>query len=88
LWRYLPELAELANKKRLSLPQAILQVGGDIKLLRPSTRIQRVVPEIDWQEITPPPIDLTWRREPRYAHKTSQPGSHTTKKAKREPGII
>ena len=88
LWRYLPELAELASKQRVPLVQAILQVGRAIKLIRPSTRIRRVVPEIDWQEITPPPIDLTWRREPRYAQKSSAPGSHRTKKAKKEPGII
>ena len=78
----------LAAQHGTSLMQVIQEVGVAIKLIRPSTRIRRSVPLIDWQEITPPPVDLRWLREPRYAHKTHDTRSRSSKKAKTEPGII
>src|SRR5260370_32026015 len=53
LWRYLPDLSQRAARQGQSLQQVIKQDGVALKLIRPSTRIQRVVPQIDWQEITP-----------------------------------
>ena len=88
LWRYWPDLTQLAAQHGTSVMQVIQEVGTAIKLIRPSTRIRRSVPIIDWQEITPPPVDLRWIREPRYAHKTHETRSRSSKKAKTEPGII
>jgi Transposase DDE domain len=88
LWRYLPELSQLSAKRTTPLLEVIKQVGVALKLIRPSTRIRREVPDIDWQEITPLPVDLVWIREPRYAHKTNETRSRTSKKAKPEPGVI
>jgi len=88
LWRYLPELAQHSAKHGISLLQSIKEVGVAIKLIRPSTRIHRSVPLIDWHEIIPPPVDLRWMREPRYAHKTNHTRSRTSKKTTHEPGVI
>jgi len=88
LWRYLPDLSHLALKQGTPLMQVITEVGVALKLIRPSTRIRRAVPEMDWHEMTPPPVDLIWIREPHYAHKTNETRSRTSKKAKTEPGII
>ena len=74
LWRYLPEFSQRAAQQGTSLLQVIKEVGVDIKLIRPSTRVRRIVPLIDWQEITLPPADLVWIRPPRYAHKAA--GNH------------
>jgi hypothetical protein len=88
LWRYLPELSQLSATQGQPLLEVIKAVGVALKLIRPSTRIRRVVPDIDWQEITPLPADLVWIREPHYAHKTNEPRSCTSKKTKKEPGVI
>ncbi len=88
LWRYLPALSQLSAKQATPLLEVIKQVGVALKLIRPSTRIRREVPDIDWQEMTPLPVDLVWIREPRYAHKTNETRSRTSKKAKQEPGVI
>lgn len=88
LWRYLPELSQRAAKQEMTLLQVIKQVGVALKLIRPSTRIRREVPVIDWHEIALPPVDLTWIREPHYAHKTNETRSRTSKKTKKEPGVI
>ncbi len=88
LWRYLPDLSHLALKQAKPLMQVITEVGVALKLIRPSTRIRRAVPEMDWHDMTPPPVDLLWIREPRYAHKTNATRSRTSKKATTEPGII
>src|SRR6266705_2437651 len=88
LWRYLPELSQLSATQGQPLLEVIKEVGVALKLIRPSTRIRRVVPDIDWQEITPLPADLVWIREPHYAHKTNETRSCTSKKTKKEPGVI
>jgi len=88
LWRYLPELSQLSATQGQPLLEVIKAVGVALKLIRPSTRIRRVVPDIDWQEITPLPADLVWIREPHYAHKTNETRSCTSKKTKKEPGVI
>lgn len=88
LWRYLPDLAQLANRQDHCLFEVIKQVGMALKIIRPSTRIRRMVAEVDWTEMLPLPIDLLWIREPRYAHKTNETRSRTSRKAKKEPGII
>lgn len=88
LWRYLPELSQLSAKQGQPLLAVIKEVGVALKLIRPSTRMRRVVPDIDWQEMTPLPVDLVWIREPHYAHKTNETRSHTSKKTKKEPGVI
>ena len=84
LWRYLPELSQLSATQGQPLLKVIKEVGVALKLIRPSTRIRRVVPDIDWREFAPLPVDLVWIREPRYAHKTH---SRTSKKSKKEPGV-
>jgi hypothetical protein len=88
LWRYLPELSQLSAKQGKPLMQVIKEVGVAIKLIRPSTRLHRIVASIDWQEISPPPVDLVWIRPPRYAHKASAPRSHSHTRTKKEPGVI
>jgi hypothetical protein len=88
LWRYLPDLSRLSVRQGCSLLEVIKEVGVALKLIRPSTRIRRAVPEIDWQEMTPLPVDLVWIREPRYAHKAHDTRSWTSKKSKHEPGVI
>ncbi|MEO8955016.1 MAG: IS4 family transposase [Ktedonobacteraceae bacterium] len=90
LWRYGPELSQRAVARGQSLLEAILEVGVAIKLIRPSTRIRRCVPIIDWEEIIPLRADLVWMRPPRYAHKDSAPGtkSHSHTRPKTEPGVI
>jgi hypothetical protein len=88
LWRSLPDLAQLSAKQGKPLLQVIKENGVALKLIRPSTRIRRVVPEIDWQDLTPLRADLVWIREPRYAQKTNENPSRTSKKAKKEPGVI
>jgi hypothetical protein len=88
LWRSLPDLSQLAVKQGKPVMQVITQVGVALKLIRPSTRIRRVVPDIDWQELSPLPIDLIWIREPHYAHKTNATRSRTSKKTTKEPGGI
>jgi hypothetical protein len=84
LWRYLPALSQLAATRGQPLLKVIKEVGVALKLIRPSTRIRRMVPEIDWREFAPLPVDLVWIREPRYAHKTH---SRTSKKSKKEPRV-
>lgn len=88
LWRYGPELSRRAVARGQSLLEVIVELGVDIKLIRPSTRIRRCVPIIDWQEIIPVPVDVCWMRPPRYAHKTNGTRSRPSKKAKTEPGVI
>ncbi len=90
LWRYLPEMVQRAAAQGTDLVQVMAEVGVAIKLIRPSTRIHRSVPSIDWHEIIPPPVDLVWMRQPRYAHKDHTPGSgsHAHSRPKKEPGVI
>ncbi len=88
LWRYLPDLSQLSAKQGKPLLQIIKENGVALKLIRPSTRIRRVVPVIDWQEMTPLRPDLQWIRVPRYAHKTNDNPSRPSTKAKPEPGVI
>lgn len=88
LWRYLPQLSQRAVREGKPLLEVIKEVGVFLKIIRPSTRIRREVPQIDWQEFHPLPVDLVWMREPHYAHKTSDSRSRTSKKTKKEPGII
>jgi hypothetical protein len=88
LWRYLPALSQLWATQGHPLLEVIKEVGVALKLIRPSTRIGRVVPDIDWQELSPLPIDLIWIREPHYAHKTNTTRSRTSKKTQKEPGVI
>lgn len=90
LWRYFPEMAQRAAAQGKAVLQVIAEVGVAIKLIRPSTRIRRRVPIIDWHEIIPPPVDLLWMRQPRYAHKDHAPGSgsHAHPRPKTEPGVI
>jgi hypothetical protein len=68
--------------------EVIKEVGVALKLIRPWTRIRRVVPDIDWQELSPLPLDLIWIREPHYAHKTNETRSRPSNKTKKEPGVI
>ncbi len=84
----LSELSQLSVTQGQPLLEVIKEVGGALKLIRPSTRIRRVVPDIDWQEITPLPVDLVGIPEPQYAHKTNETRSRTSKKTKKEPGVI
>ncbi|MDQ6645194.1 MAG: IS4 family transposase [Chloroflexota bacterium] len=88
LWRYWPDLTQRATQHGTSVMQVIQEVGVAIKLIRPSTRIRRSVPLIDWQEIALPPVDLVWMRPPRYAHKTHEAHSHTHRHTTPEPGVI
>jgi hypothetical protein len=88
LWRYLPDVSQLAARQGQPLLEAIKQVGVAVGFIRPSTRLHREVPHIDWGEMTPVPIDVQWIREPRYAHKASGSASCGKKKAKAEPGVI
>lgn len=88
LWRYWPELTAQARVQGRDVLDVIGEVGRAINLIRPSTRIQRQVPDIDWREITPVPVDLVWKREPRYAHKTHSTRSRSSHKAHAEPGAI
>ena len=75
LWRYLPEMAQRAAAQGKALLEVIGEVGVAIKLIRPSTRIRRSVPTIEWHEIIAPPVDLLWMRPPRYTHKAHAPGN-------------
>jgi hypothetical protein len=88
LWRYLPDLSQLSATRGQPLLEVIKKVGVALKLIRPSTRIRLQVPDIDWQEITPLPVDLIWMRQPHYAHKTNATRSRPSKKTKKEPGVI
>jgi DDE family transposase len=88
LWRYLPDLSQRSATQGQPLLEVIKEVGVALKLIRPSTRIRRVVPDIDWQELTPLPVDLVWMREPHYAHKTRDPRSRPSKRTRKEPGVI
>ena len=88
LWRYLPELSQRSATQGQPLLEVIKEVGVALKLIRPSTRIRREVPEIDWHEMTPLPVNLVWIRMPHYAHKTNESRSHTSKKTEKEPGVI
>jgi hypothetical protein len=88
LWRYLPELSQLSARQGHPLLEVIKAVGVALKLIRPSTRIRRVVPAIDWQEFAPLPVDLVWIREPHYAHKAHDPRSPPSRRTKKEPGVI
>lgn len=88
LWRYWPELSELAASSGQSFFEVLAELGVFLKLIRPSTRIKRTVPEVGWHEMAPLPVDLVWIRQPRYAHKTNESRSRTSKKAKQEPGVI
>lgn len=88
LWRYWPELSARARVQGHEVLDVIGQVGRAIKLIRPSTRIHRCVPDIDWHEVIALPVDLVWRREPRYAHKTHTTRSRPSTKANTEPGVI
>jgi Transposase DDE domain len=54
LWRYLPEMAQRAAAQDKALLDVIAEVGVAIKLIRPSTRIRRSVPTIEWHEIIAP----------------------------------
>lgn len=88
LWRYWPELSQLSLTRGQTLLEVIAEVGVFLKLIRPSTRIKREVPQVDWRDMAPVPIDLVWIRQPRYAHKTNANRSRTSRKAKAEPGVI
>ena len=88
LWRYLPELSHLSACRSQSLLEIINEVAVALKLIRPSTRLRREVPEIEWHEMTPLPVNLVWIRQPHYAHKTNDTRSRTSKKTKTEPGVI
>ncbi len=88
LWRYLPELSQLSAMQGHPLLEVIKEVGVALKLIRPSTRLRREVPDIDWHEMTPLPVNLVWIRMPHYAHKTNDSRSRTSKKTKKEPGVI
>ena len=88
LWRYLPELSQRSARQGKPLLEVIKEVGVALKLIRPSTRIRREVPEIDWHEMTPLPVDLVWIREPHYAHKTNATRPRPSKKTNKEPGVI
>ena len=93
LWRYLPDLSERAVKLGLTVQQVLQQDGRTLKIIRPSTRIHRVVPEIDWREIAPLRPDLPWMREPHYAHKESGNAKKQQKETKQappkpKPGIV
>ncbi len=87
-WRYVPELSQLSASLGKPVLQVITEVGVALKLIRPSTRLHRSVPRIDWQEISLPPPDLVWIRSPRYAHQASAPASHAHPRPKKEPGVI
>ncbi|MEO6887929.1 MAG: IS4 family transposase [Ktedonobacteraceae bacterium] len=69
LWRYWPDLSQQAARSGRSLTETIRDSGPSLGLIRPSTRLTRCVPLIDWRELTPVPIDLVWIRPPRYAKK-------------------
>ncbi|MDQ2907579.1 MAG: IS4 family transposase [Chloroflexota bacterium] len=69
LWRYWPDLSQQARTSGRTLTETIREIGPSLGLIRPSTRLRRLVPQIDWQELTPVPIDLVWIRPPRYAKK-------------------
>ena len=88
LWRYLPDVSQLSAKRGQPLLEVIKEVGVALKLIRPSTRIRRELPDIDWGEMTPLPVDLVCIPQPRSAHKSSEPCSRSSKKAKKEPGVI
>ncbi len=88
LWRYLPALSQLSVTQGQPLREVIKEVGVALKLIRPSTRLRREVPDIDWHEMTPLPVNLVWIRMPHYAHKTNDSRSRTSKKTKKEPGVI
>ena len=65
LWRYLPEMVQRAAAQGTDLAQAMAEVGVAIKLILPSTRIHRSVPQHRLAQIIPPPVDLVWIRQPR-----------------------
>ncbi|MBA2287481.1 MAG: IS4 family transposase, partial [Ktedonobacteraceae bacterium] len=81
LWRYWPEICQQAQRSGRTLTETIREIGPSLGLIRPSTRLKRLVPQIDWRELTPVPIDLVWIRPPRYAKKThgSPSGSKKTR---------
>ena len=81
LWRYWPELCQYSRETGRPILETIAQLGEALKLIRPSTRLVRHVPAISWDELLPPPPDLQWIRQPRYAHKT-----HGTSSRKRSAG--
>jgi hypothetical protein len=54
--------------------------GRGLGVIRPSTRGRIQVPDLDWQQILWPPVDLVCQRQPRYAH---NPGGHARRKKKR-----
>jgi hypothetical protein len=81
LWRYWPQLCLRSRVTGRPVIETIPEVGAAIKLIRPSTRIKRQVPQISWDELLPPPPDLQGIRQPRYAHK-----AHGTSSRKRSAG--
>ena len=56
----------------------IVRVGRSVGMIRPSTRIRRIVPEFALFEYDPPPGDLPREREPRYGHRPA--GNRNRKK--------
>lgn len=69
LWRYLPELASIAQHHSRGLLQTCVERGRSLGIIRASSRTQWQVPQVSWHEMHPPPVDLVWIRTPRYAHK-------------------
>lgn len=88
LWRYLPEFSQLAAQQGHALLEVLKQRGAAVGLIGPNTRLRRQIPDLDWRELTPVPMDVVWIREPRYAHKGSGTQAAGSKKAKTKPGTI
>jgi hypothetical protein len=88
LWRYLPDLAQQARTRGLTLAEVLQQDGRALGIIRPSTRIHRRVPEIDQREIAPLRPDLQWIRPPHYAHKVYENAKHGPYKPKSKPGVV
>lgn len=69
LWRYLPELAACAQQTGQTVLEVCVQRGAALGLLRANSRTRWKVPTLQWQEFSPPPVDLVWIRPPRYSHR-------------------
>lgn len=74
LVRYVPRIMA----QGLDPVAEIVRVGRSVGIIRPSTRIRRMVPEFALIEYDPPPADLPREREPRYGHRPA--GNRSRKK--------